>query len=163
MSTVQIEKIVEKENIPYENLKVKLVDLFEFKLKNAYEYVDFIEVIKPEWASNVTYSKIFLELYKFKVNKEKEKENDKKIEEKDNNNNVDNKGGENKAQEKPSIIPKCNETKTFTEEKRILDILGCSEDEKDKNENNKNYWPKNKNKKGKRPKATEIKGNFFYD
>ena len=71
---------------------------------------------------------------------------------KNNNNNIDNKGGENKTQEKPSIIPKCNETGTFTEEKRILDILGFNEDEKDKNENNKNFCPKNKNKKGKKTK-----------
>ena len=162
MSTKQIEKIVE--NVPYENLKVKLVDIFEFKLKNAFEYVDFIEVIKPEWASNVTYSKIFLELYKFKVNKEKDKDNEKKIE-KENNNNIDNqdiKDEENIIREKISIIPKCNETRTFTEEKGLLDILG-NKDVKDKKENNKNVWPKNKNKKGKRLNATEIKGGFIYD
>ena len=87
----------------------------------------------------------------------------KRQKKKDDNNNIDNKGGENKTQEKPSTIQKCNETRTFTEEKRILDILGLNEEEKDKKENNKNFWPKNKNKKGKRPKGTEIKGNFFYD
>ena len=70
LSTKQIESIIEKNNIPYEKLKVKLVDLFEFKLKNAFEFVDFIEVIKPEWASNVTYSKIFLDLHNFKMNKD---------------------------------------------------------------------------------------------
>jgi len=110
LSTKQIESIIEKNNIPYEKLKVKLVDLFEFKLKNAFEFVDFIEVIKPEWASNVTYSKIFLDLYNFKMNKEKEKKED---------NNINKE--ENKIQKLPSIIHKLNETKTFSEEKKNIE------------------------------------------
>ena len=151
LSTKQIESIIEKNNIPYEKLKVKLVDLFEFKLKNAFEFVDFIEVIKPEWASNVTYSKIFLDLHNFKMNKEKEKKED---------NNINKE--ENKIQKLPSIIHKLNETKTFSEEKKILNIIENKKEEL-KDEKKNNFWPKNKNKKGKKQKGTEIKGGFIFD
>ena len=160
LSSSQIVKIVEDNNIPYESLKVKLVDLFEFKLKSPFEYVDFIQVIKPEWASNVTYSTIFLELYEFKINEEKGK-------------NIDNKkeGYKDESheefeifQKQPSAIPKLNEAKTFTEEKKLLKILEEKEEEEDQNKNkNKVFWPKNKKKRGKRQKGQEIKGNFNYD
>ena len=151
LSTKQIESIIEKNNIPYEKLKVKLVDLFEFKLKNAFEFVDFIEVIKPEWASNVTYSKIFLDLHNFKMNKEKEKKED---------NNINKE--ENKIQKLPSIIHKLNETKTFSEEKKILNIIENKKEEL-KDEKKNNFWPNNKNKKGKKQKGKEIKGGFIFD
>ena len=65
MSTKQIVKLIQDQEIPYDNLKVKLVDIFEFKpnfikLKNPSEYIDFKIVIKQKWVRNVTYSKIYI-------------------------------------------------------------------------------------------------------
>ena len=165
MSTKQIVNIIKKDNIPYENIKVKLVDLFEFKLRNAFEYVDFIEVIKPEWASNVTYSKIFLDLYNFKINEEKEiniDKNNDKDKGKDKDNEKDKTGV---LQVSQSGIPKFAETNTFSVEKKFLDNFNEKEDENNKNDNKKkSYWPRNKNKfkRGKK-KAIEIKGGFTYE
>ena len=169
MSTKQIVKLIEKDNILYENLKVKLVDLFEFKLRNAFEYVDFIDVIKPEWTDNITYSKIFLDLHNFKIKKEKENNNDK-------NKDIDKDKNKDKEMEKDktsmiqisqSVIPKIAESNTFSMEKKFLDKFkeNKNENENEKPDNKKkNYWPRNKNKfKKGRKKAVEIKGGFSYE
>ena len=168
LSTKQVASIVEKEKIPYENLKVKLVDLFEFKLRNAYEYVDFMVVIKPEWASNVTYSKIFLDLYESKNKKEqneknKEKNKDKKEDKKENKE-------ENKIEDKKVIndisqsgIPKVSQTSNFSVEKKF--IFKMDENDEEKEQSNNNYqktYARRKNRKKKRGKGVEIKGNFKY-
>ena len=159
LSTKQIVKIIEKENILYENLKVKLVDIFEFKLRNAFEYVDFIEVIKPEWADNVTYSKIFLDLHNFKNNKEKENNDNK---------NMDKEKEKDKSgmlQISQSVIPKVAESNTFSVEKKFVNNFKDNENENERTDiRKKNYWPRNKNKfkKGKK-KAIEIKGGFTYE
>ena len=161
LSSSQIVKIVEENNIPYESLKIKLVDIFEFRLKNAFEYVDFINVIKPEWASNVTYSNIFLELYNFKINEENGNNKDNKEDDKNKSHEHD----ENDTLKNlPSGIPKLNEAKTFTEEKKLLKILEEKDEEEDQNKNKyKPFWPKNKKKRGKRQKGQEIRGNFNFD
>jgi len=161
LSTKQVVSIVEKNNIPYENLRVKLVDLFEFKLKSAFEYVDFIYVIKPEWASNVTYSKIFLDLYNFKNNKDNNKNNEEKKEDKKEDKKEENKGLSEMTQSK---IPNVSQTNTFSMEKRFIDNMDEKEDEKEKQPNNnyRNYYPKKKNRKKKRGRGVEIKGNFTY-
>lgn len=165
MSTKQIVKLIEKDNIPYENLKVKLVDLFEFRLRSAFEYVDFIQVIKPEWASNVTYSKIFLDLHNFKVNKEKENSSDK---DQDKDKSKEKEKEKDKSDMLPisqSAIPKLAESNTFSMEKKFLGNFNENENENEKGDNKKkNYWPRNKNKfkKGKK-RAVEIKGGFTYE
>ena len=161
MSTKQIVNLIEKDNIPYENLKVKLVDIFEFKLRNAFEYVDFIDVIKPEWADNVTYSKIFLDLHNFKINKEKEN-NIGKDKSKDKEKEKDKSG---MVQISQSIIPKVEQSNTFSVEKKFINNFKDNENENEKSDNKKkNYWPRNKKqfKRGKK-KAVEIKGGFTYE
>ena len=159
LSTKQIVNIIKKDNIPYKNLKVKLVDLFEFKLKVAYEYVDFINVIKPEWASNVTFSKIFLDLYKFKFNKENNKEDTKEK-------NDEKKDLEEISQSK---IPKVSITNTFSVEKKMMEEFNKKEEEiyenRIYNDKNRNFWPKRgKKKRGRgRGRGTEIRGGFSYE
>ena len=167
MSTKKIVKLIKEDNIPYENLKVKLVDLFEFKLRNAFEYVDFIQVIKPEWANNVTYSKIFLDLHNSKINIEKKNNNDKNNDKsKDNNNDKEkskDKAGMNQISQ--SGIPKLAKSNTFSVEKKFLDNFNEKENENEIIDNKKKiYRPRNKNKfkKGKK-KAVEIKGGFTYE
>ena len=161
LSTKQVVRIVEENNIPYENLRVKLVDLFEFKLKSAFEYVDFMYVIKPEWASNVTYSKIFLDLYNFKNNKDNNINSEEKKEDKKEDKKEENKGISEITQSK---IPNVSHTNTFSIEKRLIDNMDEKEDEKEKQPNNynKNYYPRKKNRRKKRGRGVEIRGNFGY-
>ena len=83
LSTKQIVSIIKKENLDYNELKVKLVDIFEFKLKDAFSYVDFINVIKPEWAKNVECSKIFKDLHNFMNGKKNKSKKDKPEDKKD--------------------------------------------------------------------------------
>ena len=49
-------------------IKVKLVDLFSFKSKEPFIYVDLKEVLTPKWVSNVTHSKMFMELLNAELN-----------------------------------------------------------------------------------------------
>jgi hypothetical protein len=164
LSTKQVASIVEKEKIPYENLKVKLVDLFEFKLRNAYEYVDFMVVIKPEWASNVTYSKIFLDLYESKNKKEQNEKNKEKKEDKKENKKEDKKEVKKDINDiSQSGIPKVSQTNTFSLEKKFINKMEENDEEKEQSNNNyQRSKPKGKTKKKKRGKGVEIKGNFTY-
>ena len=150
LSTKQVADIVKRNNIPYENLKVKLVDLFEFKLRNAFEYVDFMVVIKPEWASNVTYSKIFMDLYNSKIKKEQaEKDNDKKEDKKE-----DKKDLNDISQ---SEINKDSQMNTFSAEEKFVNNMDGKEEEKGQsNNNNKNFYPRRNNKKKKKGKGNFV-------
>ena len=67
LSTNQLVEMIQKNNIPFESLRIKLVDLFEFKSKKQFIYIDLLEVLKPNWSIDVTYSKIYLELSKPKL------------------------------------------------------------------------------------------------
>ena len=68
LSTKKLEEIIKKDKIPYESIKVKLVDLFSFKSKEPFIYVDLKEVLTPKWVSNVTHSKMFMELLNAELN-----------------------------------------------------------------------------------------------
>ena len=101
--------------------------------------------------------KFFLELYEFKNNKEKGNKDNKKEDVKEQSHENDQ---TDTLKNLPSEIPKLNEGKTFTEEKKLLKILEEKDEEENQNKN-KAFWPKNK-KRGKRQKGKEIKGNFNY-
>ena len=157
LSTKQVASIVKRENIPYENLRVKLVDIFEFKSsEKPFKYVDFIVVLKPKWTSEVTYSKIFLDLCKSKDKKEQnEKDKEKKEDKKENKKDLNDMS--------QSKIPMASETNTFSVEKKF--IYKMDEKDEEKGQNN-NYYQKSyarrKNRKKKRGKGVEINGNFTY-
>ena len=155
LSTKQIVSIIQKENLDYNELKVKLVDIFEFKLKDAYAYVDFIYVIKPEWAKNVECSKIFMDLHNF-MNVKKNKSKMNKPEDK-----------KDPIKISQSTIPKASQTNTFTVENKLNNLL---KDEKEKEiEKNevKQYYPGKKARKNKkrRPEKgdAKLKVGFSYE
>jgi hypothetical protein len=146
LSTKQVASIVKRENIPYENLRVKLVDIFEFKsFKKPFEYVDFIEVLKPKWTSNVTYSKIFLDLCKSKDKKEQnEEDKEKKEDKKENKKDINDMS--------LSKIPKVSQTNTFSVEEKFIFKM----DEKDEvKEQNNNYYQKSFARRKNRKKKEE--------
>ena len=129
MNTGEIIKFFENENERYENYKVKLYDLFEFKPKNRFEYVDLVEVMKPNWAKNITYSKIFLNLYKSKLNDD---------------NNKDKEKHKSDISKKSDIHSLSQKNKLDSKNKKLIGDNNKKEDEK-----NNNINKSKKNKKGK--------------
>ena len=78
LSSKQLVNIIREENISYDSLQIKLVDLLEFKSKFPFSYVNLKEILKPGWTSGVDYSKIFKELSNLYLNDnniKKEKDN----------------------------------------------------------------------------------------
>ena len=162
LSTKKLVEIINKDRIPFESLKVKLVDLFEYKSSEPFSYVDFTEVLKPNWTSEVTYSIIFLDLFKTKSS-----ENSKII------NNT-----KNKEDKKDSFSidvssiknNNANDTVSFSnfyDNKKNKD-KNIEDKKEEKKENKKEINNKgNKNKKKGRKKGEEIdihiKTNFIYD
>jgi len=156
LSTKQLVSIIQKENLDYNELKVKLVDIFEFKLKQAFEYVDFIYVIKPEWAKNVECSKIFMDLHNFMNGKKNKSKIDKTEDKKD------------PIKISQSTIPKASQTNTFTVEKKLNNMLKDKEQEQEiEKKEVKQYYPgKNARKTKKRRPAkgdTKLKVGFSYE
>ena len=157
LSTKQIVSIIEKENLDYHELRVKLVDIFEFNLKDAFSYVDFINVIKPEWAKNVKCSKIFMDLHNFMNGKKNKSKIDK----------PEDKTEPIKISE--STIPKVSQTNTISEVKKLNNLFNDKkeiEKEIEKKEV-KQYNPgKNarKSKKRRQEKGdAQLKVGFSYD
>lgn len=109
VSTNKIKSMIQKDKVPYKDLKVKLVDLFEHKRKEAFTYFDFEDAMKKGWAENITESKIFKQLHRSMNEKEKEKKDEHRnrknsfiesVDEKDIDNlssNVKNKDKKNKS------------------------------------------------------------------
>jgi len=157
LSTKQIKSIIEKENLDYHELRVKLVDIFEFKLKDAFSYVDFINVIKPEWAKNVKCSRIFMDLHNFMNGKKNKSKIDK----------PEDKTEPIKISE--STIPKVSQTNTNSEVKKLNNLFNDKkeiEKEIEKKEV-KQYNPgKNARKAKKRRQEkgdAKLKVGFSYD
>jgi len=157
LSTKQIVSIIEKENLDYHELRVKLVDIFEFNLKDAFSYVDFINVIKPEWAKNVKCSKIFMDLHNFMNGKKNKSKIDK----------PEDKTEPIKISE--STTPKVSQTNTISEVKKLNNLFNDKkeiEKEIEKKEV-KQYNPgKNarKSKKRRQEKGdAQLKVGFSYD
>ena len=157
LSTKQIVSIIQKENLDYNELKVKLVDIFEFKLKDAFSYVDFINVIKPEWAKNVECSKIFKDLHNFMNGKKNKSKIDKPEDKKD------------PIKISQSAIPKASQTNTFSVENKLNNLLN---DKKEKEEEIgkkevKQYYPGKKARKAKKRRPgkgdAKLKVGFSYD
>ena len=156
LSTKQLVSIIKKENLDYNELKVKLVDIFEFKLKQAFEYVDFIYVIKPEWAKNVECSKIFMDLHNFMNGKKNKSKIDKTEDKKD------------PIKISQSTIHKASQTNTFTVEKKLNNMLKDKEQEQEiEKKEVKQYYPgKNARKTKNRSPAkgdTKLKVGFSYE
>lgn len=152
LSTKQIVSIIQKENLDYNELRVKLVDIFEFKLKDAYSYVDFINVIKPEWVTNVKCSKIFMDLHKFMNGKSKKSKIEKSQDKKE------------PFKISQSAIPKNNQINTISEEQTLKKIL--EKEDKEKKEVKQYYPGKNARKaKKRRPEKGDVKlkVGFSYD
>jgi len=162
LSSNELLKIIQKEKISYSSLKVKLVDLFQFKSKEPYIYVDFNEILKPNWASDVTYSKIFLELSENNINKNKKIDKDKKINNEKKNQkdifNDDISGIAKIINEQESISFSLFKNKENEKEEKKDKV----EDKKEKKENN-NKINKNKKKGKKKGEEIEIKTRFIYD
>ena len=157
LSTKQIVSIIEKENLDYHELRVKLVDIFEFNLKDAFSYVDFINVIKPEWAKNVKCSRIFMDLHNFMNGKKNKSKIDK----------PEDKTEPIKISE--STTPKVSQTNTISEVKKLNNLFNDKkeiEKEIEKKEV-KQYNPgKNarKSKKRRQEKGdAQLKVGFSYD
>ena len=157
LSTKQIVSIIQKENLDYNELRVKLVDIFEFKLKAAFSYVDFINVIKPEWAKNVECSKIFKDLHNFMNGKKNKSKIDKPEDKKD------------PIKISQSAIPKASQTNTFSVENKLNNLLN---DKKEKEEEIgkkevKQYYPGKKARKAKKRRPgkgdAKLKVGFSYD
>lgn len=156
LSTKQIVSIIQKENLDYNELRVKLVDIFEFKLKAAFSYVDFINVIKPEWAKNVECSKIFKDLHNFMNGKKNKSKIDKPEDKKD------------PIKISQSAIPKASQTNTFSVENKLNNLLN---DKKEKEEIEKKevkqYYPGKKARKAKKRRPgkgdAKLKVGFSYD
>ena len=156
LSTKQIVSIIQKENLDYNELRVKLVDIFEFKLKDAFSYVDFINVIKPEWAKNVECSKIFKDLHNFMNGKKNKSKIDKPEDKKD------------PIKISQSAIPKASQTNNFSVENKLNNLLN---DKKEKEEIEKKevkqYYPGKKARKAKKRRPgkgdAKLKVGFSYD
>ena len=153
LSTKQIKSIIEKENLDYHELRVKLVDIFEFNLKDAFSYVDFINVIKPEWAKNVKCSKIFMDLHNFMNGKKNKSKIDK----------PEDKTEPIKISE--STTPKVSQTNTISEVKKLNNLFNDKKEIEKKEV--KQYNPgKNarKSKKRRQEKGdAQLKVGFSYD
>ena len=157
LSTKQIVSIIKKENLDYNELRVKLVDIFEFKLKAAFSYVDFINVIKPEWAKNVKCSKIFMDLHNFMNGKKNKSKIDKPEAKKD------------PIKISQSAIPKASQTNTFSVENKLNNLLNDKKEKEEEIEKKevKQYYPGKKARKAKkrRPEKgdAKLKVGFSYD
>jgi len=122
LSSKQLVKLIQEENIPYDYLRIKLVDLFQFKSKFPFIYVELKEILKPNWSLDVKFSKIFEDLYKLKLNDNKINNNVK--EEKDNSINV-------------SIIKNENESFSFSLFKNTENDINKKEEKNSKKEGKK--------------------------
>ena len=157
LSTKQIVSIIQKENLDYNELKVKLVDIFEFKLKAAFSYVDFINVIKPEWAKNVECSKIFKDLHNFMNGKKNKSKIDKPEDKKD------------PIKISQSAIPKASQTNTFSVENKLNNLLNDKKEKEEEIEKKevKQYYPGKKARKAKKRRPgkgdAKLKVGFSYD
>ena len=155
LSTNKLIKLIKDKNISYESLKVRLVDLFKFKSKAPSTFVDFIEVLKPNWASDV---ETFLNLVNNNnendtANKNKKIKNIKKnINDLFNANISDIKGNKN-VQEPFSFS-------SFDKEKEDKKMI---EDKKENKDNNNGKKNKNKKKGKKKCEDLDIKTRFIYD
>jgi hypothetical protein len=157
LSTKQIVSIIQKENLDYNELRVKLVDIFEFKLKAAFSYVDFINVIKPEWAKNVECSKIFKDLHNFMNGKKNKSKIDKPEDKKD------------PIKISQSAIPKASQTNTFSVENKLNNLLNDKKEKEEeiKKKEVKQYYPGKKARKAKKRRPgkgdAKLKVGFSYD
>lgn len=157
LSTKQIVSIIQKENLDYNELKVKLVDIFEFKLKDAFSYVDFINVIKPEWAKNVECSKIFKDLHNFMNGKKNKSKIDKPEDKKD------------PIKISQNAIPKASQTNTFSVENKLNNLLNDKKEKEEEIEKKevKQYYPGKKARKAKKRRPgkgdAKLKVGFSYD
>jgi hypothetical protein len=157
LSTKQIVSIIQKENLDYNELRVKLVDIFEFKLKDAFSYVDFINVIKPEWAKNVECSKIFKDLHNFMNGKKNKSKIDKPEDKKD------------PIKISQSAIPKASQTNTFSVENKLNNLLNDKKEKEEEIEKKevKQYYPGKKARKAKKRRPgkgdAKLKVGFSYD
>ena len=157
LSTKQIVSIIQKENLDYNELRVKLVDIFEFKLKAAFSYVDFINVIKPEWAKNVECSKIFKDLHNFMNGKKNKSKIDKPEDKKD------------PIKISQSAIPKASQTNTFSVENKLNNLLNDKKEKEEEIEKKevKQYYPGKKARKAKKRRPgkgdAKLKVGFSYD
>ena len=136
---------------------MKLVDIFEFKLKVAFAYVDFINVIKPEWAKNVECSQIFMDLHNFMNDKKNKSKIDKQEVKKD------------PIKISQSTIPKASQTNTFSVENKLNNLLNDKKEKEIEIEKKevKQYYPGKKARKSKkrRPEKgdAKLKVGFSYD
>ena len=134
---------------------MRLVDLFKFKSKAPSTFVDFIEVLKPDWASDV---ETFLNLVNNNnendtANKNKKIKNIKKnINDLFNADISDIKGNKN-VQEPFSFS-------SFDKEKEDKKMI---EDKKENKDNNNGKKNKNKKKGKKKCEDLDIKTRFIYD
>ena len=154
LSTKKLEEIIKKDKIPYESIKVKLVDLFSFKSKEPFIYVDLKEVLTPKWVSNVTHSKMFMELLNAELNSK----------------NKSDKNEINTFNDISSIKKENNESISFSvdlynkkenkKQNKKEDIKGDKKEDKKEVNNKINKTKKKGKKKG---ETLDIKTGFIYD
>ena len=162
-STSKLVEYIQKNQIPYESIQVKLIDLFIFKSKEPFTYFDLIEVLKPNWATNVDYSAMFNELYKSKKDNEnnKVKSTNKKKDKKEKDDWFNHLSKKNNVSEPSSFSVLKNiekELDTNKDKKELKDDK--KEIKEDKKEGNKNNKDKKKGKK--KMKEADIKMGFTY-
>ena len=164
LSSKQLVNLIREENISYDSLQIKLVDLFEFKSK-LFSYIKLKEILKPGWISDVDYSKIFKELSNLYLNDNNIKE------EKDNSINFSSIKNENesfsfslfKNMENNTNKNKKGEKGSKKEDKKEEKKEDKKEDKKEvKNEGN-NKTNRNKKKGRKKGEDIDIKTGFIYD
>ena len=159
LSSKQLVKLIREENIPYDYLRIKLVDLFQFKSKLPFVYVELKEILKPNWSLDVDYSTIFKDLSKLKLNDNKINNNVK--DEKDNSINVSSIKNENESfsfslfKNTENDINKKEEKNSKKEDKK--------EDKKEIKKEGNNKINRNKKKGKKKGQDIVIKTGFVYD
>ena len=161
LSSKQLVNLIREENIPYDSLQIKLVDLFRFKSKLSFVYVNLKEILKPGWSSDVDYSNIFKELSKLIL-----KDNNIK-EEKDNSINVSSIKNENESFSFSLFKNMENDTNKNKKEEKGAKKEDKKEEKKEvkkeyKKEGN-NKINRNKKKGRKKGEDIDIKTGFIYD
>ena len=161
LSSKQLVNLIREENIPYDSLQIKLVDLFQFKSKLPFVYVELKKILKPGWSSDVDYSNIFKELSKLNL-----KDNNIR-EEKDNSINVSSIKNENESFSFSLFKNMENDTNKNKKEEKGAKKEDKKEEKKevkkeDKKEGN-NKINRNKKKGRKKGEDIDIKTGFIYD
>ena len=157
LSSKQLVNLIREENISYDSLQIKLVDLFEFKLKLSFSYVELKEILKPGWTSDVDYSKIFKELSKLYLNDNNIKE------EKDNSINFSNIKIENESFSFSLFKYMENDTNKNKKGDKGSKKEDKKEDKKEVKKEGNNKTNRNKKKGRKKGEDIDIKTGFIYD